>query len=102
MNGQTINDIIHFAAHAFPTNHGDPVIDHVNFTAGWNGTWRSLVSFIQTTSMIHFNATLASNGLMRLRPYSGEFDVYDKMGNVNKAPSGNTLLLRAQWKPMRR
>jgi hypothetical protein len=40
MNGQTINDIVHFAAHAYPTNHGDPLIDHVNFTVGWKGSWR--------------------------------------------------------------
>lgn len=32
---------LHFAVHAYPTNSGDPKIDHVNFTATWPGAaWR--------------------------------------------------------------
>ncbi len=96
MNGQTINDIIHFAAHAFPTNRGDPVIDHVNFTAGWNGTWRIACVVYPN----HVDDTFQCNvSLKRLGAAAGHiqvsFDVYDKMGNVNKAPSGEHTIIYA-------
>src|SRR5258708_36741813 len=96
MKGQTSNDIIHFAAHAFPTNRGDPVIDHVNFTAGWNGTWRIACVVYPN----HVDDTFQCNvSLKRLDAPAGHiqvsFDVYDKMGNVNKAPSGEHTIIYA-------
>ncbi len=96
MNGQTINDIIHFAAHAFPTNRGDSVIDHVNFTAGWNGTWRIACVVYPNHSDDTFQCNV---GLKQLGAPTGHiqvsFDVYDKMGNVNKAPSGEHTIIYA-------
>ncbi len=96
MNGQAINDIIHFAAHAYPTNRGDPVIDHVNFTAGWNGTWRIACVVYPN----HIDDTFQCNvSLKRLGAPAGSiqvsFDVYDKMGNVNKAPNGEHTIIYA-------
>src|SRR5436309_3191888 len=36
-NAQIVHGVMHFAAHAYPTNFGDPPIDHVNFTVTWPG-----------------------------------------------------------------
>src|SRR5258708_36675940 len=87
MNGQTINDIIHFAAHAFPTNRGDSVIDHVNFTAGWNGTWRIACVVYPN----HTDATFQCNvGLKQLGAPTAQihwtFDDHAKMCNENNEP----------------
>lgn len=96
MNGQTINDIIHFSAHAYPTNRGDPVIDHVNFTVGWSGTWRIACVVYPN----HGDDTFQCNvSLKRLDAPAGHiqvsFDVYDKMGNVSKAPNGEHTIIYA-------
>jgi len=96
MKGQTINDIIHFAAHAYPTNPGDPPIDHVNFTIGWNGNWRiaciAYPTFNDDTFMCI--ASLRQLGAPG-GPIQVSFDVYDKMGNVNKAPQGKHTIIYA-------
>ena len=39
-NGETVSDVIHFAAQAYPTHSGDPAFAHVNFTLGSQGTWK--------------------------------------------------------------
>ncbi len=38
IDGQVVSDVIHFAAHAYPTQSGDPAIAKVNFTVGSQGT----------------------------------------------------------------
>jgi len=99
LNGQTINDVIHLGAHAYPTNRGDPPIDHLNFTVGWNGAWRIAC----TTYPNHIDDTYKCNvSLKQLGALSGpiqvSFDVYDKMGNVNKAPNGEHTIIYAPQK----
>ena len=88
-DGQTIKDIISFAAHAYPTNPSDPPIDHVNFTARWNGGWRIAC----TVHPNRIDDTFRCNAsLKQLEAPAGRiqvsFDVYDKMNDVNKAPNG--------------
>jgi transcriptional regulator with XRE-family HTH domain len=94
LNGQIINDVIHFAAHAYPTNRGDPPIDHVNFTMGWNGSWRIACTVYPN----HIDDTYQCNVSLKqldapAGPIQVSFDVYDKMGNVNKAPNGEHTII---------
>ena len=96
MNGQAVNDVIHFGAHAYPTNRGDPPIDHVNFTVGWYGSWRIAC----TVYANHIDDTYKCNvSLNQLAAPAGpvlvSFDVYDKMGNLNKAPNGEHTIIYA-------
>ncbi len=90
-NGQIDHSIIHFAAKAYPTNPGDPAINHVNFTVGWNGGGAWKVACIAyppvTEDMFACDATPSRLGV----PYGRikvSFDVYDEKGNVNFAPNG--------------
>lgn len=96
MKGQTINNIIHFAAHAYPTNPGDPPIDHVNFTIGWRGSWRIACTAYPT---IIDDTFMCIASLRQLGapggPIQVSFDVYDKMGNVNRAPHGEHTIIYA-------
>lgn len=91
--GTTVGNIIHFAAYAYPTNAGDPAIDHVNFTMYWQGvdprTW--VVACIVHTP-IHNDIFACDVNLRHLETPSGKiivsFDVYDRQGNVNFSPNG--------------
>lgn len=90
-DGQNVGDVLHFAAHAYPTRPGDPLIDHVNFTIGWPGasSWRVAckVSPPATGDIYSCDANLKQLGA----PYGQiqvSFDVYDQAGNVNLAPNG--------------
>jgi transcriptional regulator with XRE-family HTH domain len=96
LNGQEVNDVIHFGALAYPTNRGDPLIDHVNFTMGWYGGWRIACTVYPN----HIDDTYKCNvSLKQLGapggPIQVSFDVYDKMGNVNKAPNGEHTIIYA-------
>ena len=96
LNGQTINDVIHFGAHAYPTNRGDPPIDHVTFTVGWYGSWRIACTVYPN----HIDDTYTCNVSPKQLgapggPIQVSFDVYDKMGNVNKAPNGEHAIIYA-------
>jgi transcriptional regulator with XRE-family HTH domain len=96
MNEQAVNDVIHFGAHAYPTNRGDPLIDHVNFTVGWYGSWRIAC----TAYANHIDDTYQCNVSLKqldapAGPFQVSFDVYDKMGNVNKAPNGEHMIIYA-------
>lgn len=90
LNKQTVHGIIYFAAKAYPTNPGDPAINHVNFTIGWtNGGWRTgctayppVVENLYTCTAV---LTLFPAPLGNLRI---SFDVYDQLGNSNFAPNG--------------
>ncbi len=89
VNGSIAHDTIRFAAKAYPTHAGDPPVNHVNFTVGWNGAWRIGCAaypptndnvFACITNLLPFNAPA---GWIRI-----SFDVYDQAGNVNLAPNG--------------
>ena len=89
-NGSIVQDTIRFAAKAYPTHPGDPPINHVNFTVGWNGAWRIGCTaypppatdniFACTTNLPLLNAPVG-----RIK---SSFDVYDQVGNMNLAPNG--------------
>ncbi len=93
MNGQMVSGVIHFAAYAYPTNPGDPAIDHVNFTMWWQGVdprrWVIACTIHAHSSKDVFSCdvNLAQLGAVA-GPIRISFDVYDRNGNYNKAPNG--------------
>jgi transcriptional regulator with XRE-family HTH domain len=93
MNGQTISGIVHFAAYAYPTNLGDPAIDHVNFTMWWQGVdprkWVIACALrVQSSKDIYScDVNLAKLGAVA-GPIKISFDVYDRKGNSDLAPNG--------------
>jgi hypothetical protein len=88
-DGQVVSDVIHFAAHAYPTNPGDPAIDHVNFTVGSQGSWKvaCTASPPATGDVFSCDANLKDLGVS-YGQIQVSFDVYDQAGNVNLAPNG--------------
>lgn len=83
-------DILPFAAHAYPTNPGDPPIDHVNFTATWPGAnWHVICTLYrpQQGDVYRCNWNLAQAGVPN-GPLTVSFDVYDVQNNANLAPNG--------------
>ena len=96
--GTTVGDIVHFAAYAYPTNNGDPQIDHVIFTAYWQGvdprTWK-IVCVVRVPVRKDVYACDVNLRLLGAPP--GQiiisFDVYDRQGNVNLAPYGKHKLV---------
>lgn len=96
--GSTVGDMIHFAAYAYPTNNGDPQIDHVNFTAYWQGVdprvWK-IVCVARVPIRKDVYACDANIKLLGAPP--GQiiisFDVYDRQGNANLAPNGEHKLM---------
>ena len=95
-DGQTVSDVIHFAAHAYPTNPGDPAIAKVNFTVNSQGSWQiaCTASPPATSDVFTCDANLKNLGV----PYGQiqvSFDVYDQAGNVNYAPNGEHTLTYA-------
>ena len=97
---------LHFAVYAYPTNPGDPLIDHVNFTATWPGTnWQILNNSTNTVVKpisqkacaghanchkysFDWNLVKASVPNGGSGPVTVSFDVYDTSGNSNLAPNG--------------
>jgi hypothetical protein len=98
IQGEIIKDILHFAAHAYPTRTSDPAIDHVNFTIILPGLsyWRIACTVRPTAGTDIFACDVK---LKDLQAAAGEarvsFDVYDIAGNVNKAPNGEHTILYA-------
>ncbi len=96
-NGQTVHGIIYFAAKAYPTNPGDPPINHVNFTIGWKGGgWRvgctaypPAIQNLYTCPVIMALLNVPTGNIKI------SFDVYDQAGNVNFAPNGVHTVLYA-------
>ena len=89
-NGSIVHDTIHFEAKAYPTNHGDPAINHVNFTIGWSGAWRIACTVFPPAGLDNIytcNVNLSSLGAPS-GPIKVSFDVYDQQGNSNLAPNG--------------
>ncbi len=84
--------VIHLAAHAYPTNPGDPPIDHVNFTVWWaaigQNPWyiacRVSSPTPGTTDVYECDWENVNNE----SPIMVSFDVYDTAGNKNLAPNG--------------
>ena len=90
INGQRVGGTLSFAAKAYPTNSGDPPINHVNFTLSWqNGGWRiGCVAYLPTSDTIYTCTVILTSlhappGNLRI-----SFDVYDQQGNINFAPNG--------------
>lgn len=103
-NGQTVESIVHLSAYAYPTNPGDPEIDHVNFTLWWQGvdprTWVVACSpHIHTAS----NVFMCDINLSQLGVRAGQirisFDVYDREGHVNFAPNGVHTIIYSPSSP---
>ncbi|HLJ32486.1 MAG TPA: helix-turn-helix transcriptional regulator [Ktedonobacteraceae bacterium] len=93
IGGTTIGDIIHFAAYAYPTHTGEPEIDHVNFTAFWQGVDpRVWIIACVARIPVRKDVFACTANLRLLKAQSGQikisFDVYDRQGNVNFAPNG--------------
>ena len=90
MNGQIVHTIINFAAKAYPTNPGDPPINHVNFTIDLKGGgWRIACAAYPPVTDDLFTCTVnlatfdAPPGTIQI-----SFDVYDQGGHINFAPNG--------------
>lgn len=96
-NGDTVTDVIHFAAHAYPTHPGDPAIAKVNFTVNSQGSWQIART---VTTPINGDEFACDVNLKDLGVPYGQiqvsFDVYDQSGNVNYAPNGVHTLTYAQ------
>lgn len=93
-----IGDIIHFAAYAYPTHTGEPAIDHVNFTAFWQGVDpRVWVIACVARIPVRKDVFACDANLRRLGALAGQikisFDVYDRQGNVNFAPNGEHTII---------
>lgn len=97
-SGNTIGDVIPFAAYAYPTHPGDPEIDHINFTIYWQGadprkwTIACVARRPIRNDMFACNANLRSLGVPAGQ-IKISFDVYDRQGNVNLAPNGEHILI---------
>lgn len=90
-DGQTVHGIgiINFVAKAYPTNPGDPLINHVNFTVGWKGGWRIACTIYPPTTDNLYACTISLSALKApLGTIQISFDVYDQAGHINFAPNG--------------
>ena len=97
-NGTTVGDVIHFAAYAFPTNIGDPEIDHVSFTAYWQGVDpRKWVIACVARKPSGKDIFACDANIHKLGAHAGQikisFEVYDRQGNVNSATNGEHILI---------
>jgi hypothetical protein len=79
-------------ARAYPTNPGDPAIDHVNFTLETGGNWYILCSPTQpdtgTADTYSCSTDFRQQGVYPDGSIQLSFDVYASDGGVNKAPNG--------------
>lgn len=90
-NGQTtVHGIIYFAARAYPTNPGDPPINHVNFTIGWKGGgWRvGCTAYPPAVQNLYTCPVIMAQLNVPVGNIQISFDVYDQAGNVQFAPNG--------------
>jgi murein DD-endopeptidase MepM/ murein hydrolase activator NlpD len=97
--GSQLAASIHVAAHAYPGKTGDPAIEHVAFTAWWQGLgdksaqWKTACTATKATSGDVFGCDFdpgdlgAPAGQLWL-----SFDVYDKAGNKNLSPNGERTI----------
>jgi transcriptional regulator with XRE-family HTH domain len=97
-NGQTtVHGVIYFAAKAYPTNPGDPSVNHVNFTIGWKGGgWRvGCTAYPPTVQNLYTCPVIMAQLNVPAGNIQISFDVYDQVGNVNFAPNGVHTVLYA-------
>ncbi len=98
VNGQTVGKVVHFAAYAFPTHPGEPLIDHVNFTAWWQGVdprkWKivCIATPPAPNDIYSCNADLSLLGAIAGQIHIS-FDVYDQLGNASLAPDGEHTII---------
>ena len=93
MDRQTVSNVVHFAAYAYPTHPGDPAINYVNFTMWWQGidprAWVIACTVRVQSSKDVYSCDV---NLAKLHAVAGpikiSFDVYDRNGNSNLAPNG--------------
>lgn len=95
--GSTVGNIIQFAAYAYPTHTGEPEIDHVNFTAFWQGVDPRVWIIACVARMpIRKDVFACEANLRLLGAQPGRikisFDVYDRQGDVNFAPNGEHMV----------
>jgi transcriptional regulator with XRE-family HTH domain len=94
----TVGDRVYLAVSAYPTNQGDPAIDHVNFTMYWPGVDPHVWKIVCVVRVPTGNNTYACNiNLRSLGALPGSitvsFDVYDRQGHVSFAPNGKHHLI---------
>lgn len=80
-----------FSAHAYPTNPGDPAIDHVNFTfTASSNPWAIACSVGAPTAGTTdvYGCAWQIPARVPNGPVTISFDVYDSAGNANLAPNG--------------
>lgn len=100
LNGQVVGKVVHFAAYAFPTHAGEPLIDHVNFTTLWPGVdprkWKIACTATPPApnDIFSCNADFSLLGAVA-GPLRISFDVYDQAGNANLAPNGKHTITYA-------
>jgi|SRR5579884_1044521 len=87
------NDTLHFAAHAYPTNPGDPPIAYVNFTAWYPGVDPSkwVIAHKATTPVEGTTDEYVydwNTSKLPVAPIRVSFDVYDTANGKNLAPNG--------------
>jgi len=94
-NRQIVHGVMHFEAKAYPTNAGDPPIDHVNFTVTWpGGHWQvACIAYPPAPE----NVFRCDTNLHQLGAPDGQvtvsFDVYDQNGNTSFAPNGEHMIM---------
>jgi probable HAF family extracellular repeat protein len=93
-DGDTFTNSVHFAAHAYPTNPGDPPIKEVDFTALYNGSWAKVCQLFSPTHADVYECDWHFAGAPA-GPIQVSFDVYDTAGNQNPAPNGIHTIIYA-------
>ena len=89
INGEIAEDIISFAAFAYPTHSDDPPIAYVNFTVGWHGYWQVASTIYPSDNSPVFSSEVKLGNLhLPAGKIQISFDVYDQKGNMNLAPNG--------------
>jgi transcriptional regulator with XRE-family HTH domain len=104
-SGNTVGDVISFAAYAYPTHLGEPAIDHVNFTIYWQGVDpRKWIIACVARTPIRNDIYTCNADLRKLGTPPGKiiisFDVYDRQGNKNLAPNGPHTLFYSPTQPL--
>jgi hypothetical protein len=99
-NGDTVSDVVHFAAQAYPAHQGDPAISLVYFTIDSNGSWMvvCMVSPPVNGNTFACDVNLKDAGIS-YGQIQVSFDVYDQAGNINLAPNGVHTLTYAPPPP---
>jgi len=89
-NGDTVTDVIHLVARAYPSHQGDPAISYVFFTINSNGSWGLAclpVAPPTTGDVFACDVNLKQLGIA-YGQIQVSFDVEDQAGNMSLAPNG--------------